>query len=113
MALSAGKNVPYRLLHVGVIRVAKIAQSSGEVRRADEDAVNSLHGADSIEVFHAETGLDLYEHANLIVHAGEVVGHGAIAVAALRHRYTSDASGRVACGGHCPLGFLRGFHERN
>ena len=43
----------------------------------------------------------------------KVVGHGAIAVAALRHRYTPDASGRVACGGHRPLGFLRGFHERN
>lgn len=58
----------YCSLHVGVVGVAKMAKSGGEVRRADEDAVHSLDSADLIEVFHGNAALYLHQHTNLVVH---------------------------------------------
>ena len=108
-----GEDVAYHPLHVSVIGVAQMAEGGGKVGRADEDSVHAFDRTDAVEVFKAGPGLDLHQHANLIVHGGEVVRHRAIAVAALRYRYAPDARGRIPCCGYGAAGFLRGFYEGN
>ena len=67
-----------------------------EVGRPDEEAIHALDRRDLGSVGDAGAALDLHDHRDLVVDAGKIVGHRAVAVAALGDRDAAHALRRIA-----------------
>ena len=96
-----------------MVGVAEMAERGGEVGRADEDAVDAVDRRDRRRGLEAGAALDLHHDADLVVDAGEVVGDGAVAVAALRDRDAAHAGRRIAGRGDRAARLVGGLHERH
>src|SRR5690606_35213017 len=60
MRLRTLMQVAYDPLDVGVVGVAQMPQGSGEIRRANEDAVHTVHRDDIVEGFDTRPAFDLH-----------------------------------------------------
>src|SRR5215469_15909940 len=93
--LAGGANALARLensrLHLAMLRVGEVAHIGGEIGRADEDAVDAVHGGDGDNLSDGFARLALDEHANLLMRALVVSGDAPVTVGPRRAGEAADA----------------------
>ncbi|MCY1365598.1 hypothetical protein D9M69_524520 [compost metagenome] len=88
-----------------MLRLSRIAQAGGQVRRPDEDPVHAIHRDNRVQVFQGLAGLGLHQEAQLILAAAHIVVYPAITCGAHAATDASHAARRIAHAGHGALGF--------
>ena len=102
-----------RLLNVGMLGVAGMAERGREIVGADEDAINSLDLRYGLDVIERAARLGLHDDADLFVGRLEIIGNSAIAGRARAARDPAVAARRIARRPHGALGLLGVVDERN
>ena len=105
-ALSRFDRVLDRRLHVGVLRIAEMAERGRQIGRPDEHAVDAVDLGDRFDLVERGAGFHLHQNADLVIRLGQIAGHAAVAAGARGNRDAADAMRRIARRRDRALGLL-------
>ena len=92
--------------------VAQVAHRRRKIARPDENRIDAGNGGDLVQLGERRQRFDLYDHADLLARALQVIGHGPVTAAAMRSGDAAHAVRRIARVGDRAPRLVGVLHER-
>src|SRR5512146_1268103 len=115
--LACGANTPGCVLqsglHIGLLRISKMAEIRCQIAWTDEDAVDAFNFGDALDLSQCSAGFNLHQHAGVLMRVLVVVLDAPVVVGARSDGNSANTKRRITCGGDCMKSFIDTLHERN
>src|SRR5262249_1382036 len=100
----------HRLLHVSMLRIAKVSQRCRQIRRTDKHAIDTFYFCDRFELVESAVRFDLNQNANFSVRLGQIPRDAAVTAGPRRNRDSANPMWWITRRGDRAFGLFHILH---